>query len=343
MPRRPGLDRRGFLLGLGAAGALAATARAQSALAQPAWTPPAADRELMVPVRGGRIFVRTNGDLSGPRAPALFVHGGPGGSHIGFLPALMLAPERGVILYDQLDSGFSDRPEDPINWTVERFVAEVDAIRAALNLRELHLVGHSWGSTVALEYAARAPAGLRSVTLGSPLISTKSWERSTLAQLAKLPADVQRAINTHEAAGTTDSPEYAKAMEVFYARYASREGAPAYLGEYAQARGLPQGGKVYSAMWGPGEIRATGVLKTYDGEPLLPRVTAPTLVLAGDRDEMTPDVLKPLVARMPNARLETIAGAGHALTGTHAAAYLALLRPHFARNDATAPALRPAA
>ena len=335
---RPALDRRAFLLGLGAAGALAATARAQSA-----WTPPAPDRELMVPVRGGRIFVRTNGDLAGARPPVLFVHGGPGGSHVAFLPALALAPERGVILYDQLDSGFSDRPEDPINWTVERFVAEVDAIRAALNLRELHLVGHSWGSTVALEYAARAPGGLRSVTLGSPLISTKSWERSTTAQLAKLPANVQRIINAHEAAGTTDSPEYAKAMEVFYARFASREGAPSYLGDYARARGLKPGGKIYGGMWGPGEIRATGVLKTYDGEPLLPRVAAPALVVAGDRDEMTPDVLAPLVARMPNARLEVIAGAGHALTGTHADAYLALLRPHFARNDAPAQALRPAA
>lgn len=337
MPFRPALDRRGFLLGLAGTGAFAGAAHAQ-----PAWTPPAPDRELKVPVRGGQIYVRTNGDLAGPRAPVMFVHGGPGSNHVGFLPSLVLAAERGVILYDQLDSGFSDRPEDPANWTVERFVSEVDAIRAALNLRELHLVGHSWGGTIALEYAGRAPGGLRSVTLGSPLISTKSWEQSTTAQLAKLPPDVQRVINSHEAAGTTDSAEYAKAMDVFYARYASRVGAPSYLMEYVKARGIKRGGTIYNGMWGPGEIRATGTLKTYDGEPMLPRVTAPALVLCGADDEMTADVLRPLTARMPNARLEVIPGAGHSLPATHADAYVGLLRRHFARNDAAA-ALKSAA
>ena len=62
----------------------------------------------------------------------LCAHGGPGGSDSYFLPSLQMADERAVILYDQLDSGLSDHPNDPANWTVERFVSEVDAIRAAL-------------------------------------------------------------------------------------------------------------------------------------------------------------------------------------------------------------------
>ena len=73
------------------------------------------------------------------------VHGGPGSSHAGFIPALPLADDRAVILYDQLDNGRSDAPNDPFNWTVERFVSEIDAIRAALNLRQFHLLGQSWG------------------------------------------------------------------------------------------------------------------------------------------------------------------------------------------------------
>src|SRR5689334_2237769 len=105
------LDRRAFLAGLSA---LPVAARAQDA-----WTPPAADQELRVPVRGGRIYVRVNGDLKGPRAPVIFAHGGPGGNHAAFLPSLRMANERAVILYDQLDTGLSDRPEDPANWTVE--------------------------------------------------------------------------------------------------------------------------------------------------------------------------------------------------------------------------------
>ena len=328
------LDRRAFLAGVGAA-ALAPLARAQ-----PAWTPPAPDQEVRVPVRGGRIYVRVNGDLKGPRAPVVFVHGGPGGNHAGFLRNLDLASERAVVLYDQLDCGLSDQPNDPANWTVERFVSEVDAVRAALDLKRLHLVGHSWGGTIALEYGARRPAGLVSLTLGSPLISTRSWERSTKAQLAKLPREVQAAINRHEAAGTTDSAEYQAAMEVFYARFSASGPRPAWLLDYIKARGLAKGDRLYRTMWGGGEIYGTGTLKGYDGEPLLPRIAAPTLVLAGESDEMTPDVLRPLAARIPHAGLRSIPGAGHSLPGTHAEAYMALLRPHFANAEA---ALRAAA
>ncbi|MFN4176100.1 proline iminopeptidase-family hydrolase [Phenylobacterium sp.] len=321
------LDRRSFVLGLGGAALAPGLAWSQD------WTPPPPDRELRVPVRGGSIYVRVNGDLAGPRAPVVFARGGPGSNHAYFLGALKMAGERAVVLYDQLDAGLSDRPNDPANWTVERYVSEVDAIRAALDLRRLHLVGHSWGSTIALEYAARQPGGLLSATLGSPLISTKSWERSTTAQLAKLPPDIQRVVNAHEAAGTTDSPEYARAMETFYAAYLSRGPRADYVLAYRDGLVRKTNGRVYLGMWGPGEIRATGLLKSYDGEPLLPRIAAPTLVVTGEYDEMTADVLRPLAARIPKAELKVIPGAGHALPSTHPDAYVALVRAHLARND----------
>jgi proline iminopeptidase/L-proline amide hydrolase len=323
------LHRRALLRGL-AASAPFATARAQD------WTPPPPDREAHIPVRGGRIYARVNGNLDGPTAPVVFVHGGPGGNHASFLPELVLAAERGVILYDQLDSGLSDHPNDPTNWTVERFVSEIDAVRAAFDLRRFHLVGHSWGSTVALEYAARRPAGLASLTLGSPLISTKSWIRSTTADLAKLPPEVARTISANEAAGTTDSPAYDQAMGVFYDRYLGHGALPRYLRDYGAQHHLALNKALYKGMWGSGEIRPTGSLHAYDGEALLPRIATPTLFLCGENDEMTADVLKPLAARVRGARLAVIAGASHGLTASHPAPYMALLRPHFAVNDAPA-------
>jgi pimeloyl-ACP methyl ester carboxylesterase len=99
------------------------------------------------------------------------------------------------------------------------------------------------------------------------------------------------------------------------------------------ARGLKTNEKLYQGMWGPGEIRATGSLKTYDGEPLLPRIAAPTLVITGEYDEMTADVLKPLVAKIPSARLVVVPDAGHGMPATHAEPYLAAVRAHLARND----------
>ena len=149
------IDRRALIAGgaslAGVALAGAGPARARD-LARPT-------RELMVPVEGGRVYVRVDGDLAGARAPIIMAHGGPGGTHASFLEALALAGERAVILYDQLDSGRSDHPNNPANWRVSRFVDELEAIRAALGVARWHMLGASWGGTIALEYGARRPAG----------------------------------------------------------------------------------------------------------------------------------------------------------------------------------------
>jgi 3-oxoadipate enol-lactonase len=51
----------------------------------------------------------------------------------------------------------------------------------------------------------------------------------------------------------------------------------------------------------------------HDAWDVLPRITAPTLVLHGDRDELNPTANAPLLAdRIPGARLQLIAGARHA-------------------------------
>src|ERR1700761_6963171 len=226
------LSRRDFFFALAGSILLREQSRALD------WSPPDPTIELHVPVRGGSIYVRVNGDLQSRRTPVIFVNGGPGASHQYYLPSLTLTDERAVILYDQLDTGLSEQKNDAFNWTVERFVSEIDAIRVALNLRHFHLVGHSWGSTVALEYASRQPAGLDSLVLGSPLISTRSWEKSTSADLARLSPNEVRAITKNEAAGTTDSQAYTDAMEVFYRHYLILSPVPLYVSAYAQAHHL---------------------------------------------------------------------------------------------------------
>ena len=119
------------------------------------------DRELMVAVPGGQVYVRINGDPGNGKPPIVMLHGGPGSSHWYFLNATALADDRAVILYDQLDSGRSQTKDDPANWRVERFVDELEAVRAALKVPRWHVLGASWGGTVALEYGARRPGAQR--------------------------------------------------------------------------------------------------------------------------------------------------------------------------------------
>ncbi len=106
-------------------------------------------------------------------------------------------------------------------------MSEVDAVRAALNLRQFHLLGQSWGGTIVNEYAARRPAGLKSLILSSPLISTRSWEASTTQRLKSLPADVQRNIAAHEKTTLKDPIGYLRAIQPFYDAFVLRHGTPA--------------------------------------------------------------------------------------------------------------------
>ena len=188
-------DRRAFIVGTAAAAAAAAAPAAPAWARGPASYPPPT-REIMAPVPGGRVYVRVNGALDGPRPPLVMIHGGPGGTHAAFLDALALADERAIILYDQLDSGRSDHPGIAANWTVERFTDEVDAVRRALGVRRWHVLGHSWGGTIALEYGARRPPELAGLVLASPLVSTRSWIADADALRRRLPADVQSVLTT---------------------------------------------------------------------------------------------------------------------------------------------------
>lgn len=321
------IDRRSALALIGGMTILPACATINAA---PSLAP---YRELMVPVQGGRVYVRVNGPLDSPRPPLLMVHGGPGGSHSAFLPALPLADERAVILYDQLDSGLSDRPGDPANWTLPRFVSEVDAIREALSLDRLHLLGHSWGATVALEYGASRPSGLASLTLQGPLISTPVWDEDAARLRAMLPAPVQAVLDRCDGASPPPAAECEAATQAFYDRFWRLRPPPPAFAEYEKAHNQALSKKVYETMWGPNEFRAVGTLKSYDGEPLLAHIAAPTLFLLGDSDEILPETAHRFARQVPGAEVEVIANAAHRVQTDSTDAYNGALRRWMRRFD----------
>jgi len=312
---------------------MAATAAAPLSARGPASYPPP-DKELMAPVSGGRVYVRINGRLDGPRLPLVMIHGGPGGTHAAFLNALALADERAVILYDQLDSGRSDHPDNPANWTVERFTEEVDAVRRAVGVPRWHVLGQSWGGTVALEYGARRPRELAGLVLASPLVSTRSWIADADALRAQLPTDVQAALKQCDPPAV-ETPACDQATDVFYAHFNRREPATQAMLEY----GSLHGGKgfnaeLYRTMWGASEFVATGTLKDYDGEPLLAKLDGPrTLFIDGQYDEARPTTLGAFAARVPGADFAVVPGAGHSIFSDRPEEALGILRPWLREQD----------
>ena len=268
---------------------------------------PIVQREGFVEVPGGPVWYRAVGSGSG--VPLLVLHGGPGGTSCGFSLLEPLAGERTLIRYDQLGTGRSGRPDDLSLWTVERFVEELHTVRQALGLDRMHLLGHSWGASLAAAYVLeKGTDGIVSLTLSSPLLSTPRWIEDANLLRAQLPADVQQTLSEHERAGTLDSGAYQAASEVFYERHVYAGPKPP---EHDSCAGAPWNPVIYGHMWGPTEFHATGTLLDFDVTPRLHEIDVPTLFLTGEFDEARPETVTAFQALVPGARFEVIEGAAH--------------------------------
>jgi pimeloyl-ACP methyl ester carboxylesterase len=155
--------------------------------------------------RGYRTFYEARGNLRGG-VPLVLLHGGPGIPSNSYATLMtQLADRRAVIRYDQLGCGRSDRPDDPSLWRVETFVSELAALRSELQLDEMHLLGHSWGGMLALEYTLTRPAGVRSLVLSSTLSSTRFWVEEARRLRAALPAYVVNTMRRFEETHSANS------------------------------------------------------------------------------------------------------------------------------------------
>jgi len=288
-------------------------------------TPTGPERTGYADVPGGRVWWRLDGirHINSERAPLIAVHGGPGGCHDYLLPLTKLSEERTVILYDQLDCGDSDHPGDRANWTIDRFVAEIDALRRTLELERCILLGHSWGGLLAVEYAARGAPGLAGAIFACPLVSTPRWVADCRAHRHALPADVQIALDRHEAAGTIDTAEYQAALASVMKRHFCRmDSEPPEVMRLFRKMNQP----LYKTLWGDTEFACTGTLKDYDASTLLPHIGVPSLFVCGEYDSSTPAANRDYCGLVPDAKVSVIPGASHMPMFENPLAFLTALR-----------------
>ncbi|WP_233096013.1 proline iminopeptidase-family hydrolase [Alicyclobacillus sp. SO9] len=241
--------------------------------------------EGFVNVEGGRIWYQMVGENS-DGIPLITLHGGPGSSHLGMEPlAEALASKHPVIMYDQLGCGNSDRPDDRSLWTIDRFVRELAALRLSLGLKKVHILGHSWGTTLLADYLLTKPEGVISAIFSSPCLSVHRWIEDANRYRKELPEDVQTVLSECEANGTTDSEAYRNAEKVYMRKHVCR----IERSEDEKARRKAAFGEaVYNYMWGPSEFHATGILRDYDQTKRLHEITVPSLFTCGFYDEASP-------------------------------------------------------
>ncbi len=167
-----------FSIGSAACGEKTAPARSASVQSEgqahaPASLPPG---EAYLAVPDGRIWYKVSG--TGTRTPVILLHGGPGYSSFYLKPFEALGDDRPVVRYDQLGGGKSDRITDTTLFTIAHFVRELDSLRAHLGYTKVHLLGHSWGTILAVEYYRVHPEHVASLTLASAALDIPAWERN---------------------------------------------------------------------------------------------------------------------------------------------------------------------
>jgi proline iminopeptidase len=281
-------------------------------------------REGFIGVEGGRVWYRVVGH--GPRTPLLVLHGGPGVNSYYLKPLAALADDRPVIFYDQLGGGKSDRPSDTTLYRLDRFVDEIARVRETLGLREVHLYGHSWGATLAVEYMATHPAGVRSVILAGPALSPSRSRRDRDSLLHTMPDSIYNVMVRHERDQTLDAPEYVTARRAFLERY--------------HARRLPWSADLDSAIrLNNPEIGRYIRSRRRDGNAIeasekLREIRVPTLFTIGRYDYATPATTAYYQSLVPGAELVILEQSAHLMMHDEPDHYNAVLRDFLRRVDA---------
>ncbi len=285
-------------------------------------------REGHIAVEGGNIWYRVAG--SGSKTPIVLLHGGPGFPSYYLKPLLALSNDRPVIIYDQLGAGKSDHVTDTSLFTTARFVRELDALRDSLGVREMYVLGHSWGTILGTEYALAHPDHVKGLILASSALSVPRWLHDADSLLRLLPDSVQRTIHRLEAQHAETTAAYQAAIGPFYERYVYTKPLTAD----AESTFTQYSAPLYNYMQGVSEFVVTGSLKGYDITPRLGELHMPVLFTAGDNDEATPTSTRWYASLIPGSKVEIIPGSGHLTTNDNPDAMVRVVRAFLDSLDA---------
>jgi proline iminopeptidase len=222
-----------------------------------------------------------------------------------FEPLARFAPrDRTLVFYDPSGAGQSDRPTD-VAWDIELFVDELAALIAELRLPQFHLLGASFGGTVALAFAARRPVGLASVTVvgashSYPLTRARSHEHIHSLHLADPLLDP-----AFPPWGAPCSAKQARAVHEYTSLFICRVALPDGFARAVRTTNFD----AMNAMKGPSFLY-DGNLRDFDLPDSLVHIDVPTLVASGQHDPFLP-IFEQLHARLANSRFEVFAMSSH--------------------------------
>jgi proline iminopeptidase len=279
-------------------------------------------------LNGAKLWYKIAGRAQPGQAPVLFLHGGPGYNSYSFEKTIgtQLEDHEVMIYLDERGSGRSERPAGH-DYKMSTLVADVEALREKLGVPQLSLMGHSFGGTIALEYAARFPEHVQKLIIldaASDLPKILALWRTQIEvrypEVWKQALDGPLGQELKDAEATKDTCTIAKAD--FKAEMASlqkvngqefrnwqqfhEERYQQQQNELDNASGLRNTGELGSAYFGPDSQFPCYRFTAFQ------RLTMPVLVSVGRYDgAIGEQQMQDLAAHLPNARFDEFDSSAH--------------------------------
>ena len=251
---------------------------------------------------GTRIHYEVTGRVG--RTPVLMIQGLGASKNAWNLQRIAMATRFRIISFDNRGAGRSDKPTEP--FTLEQMADDAIAVLDAAGIETAHVVGASMGGVISQIVAVKYPHRVRSLTLVCTACRNHPWRQELLQSWAKTAEEKGMIEVGKEAAQWVMSPRSFRRL------------VPAFtwMGPLAALR--PRHSFV-------SQIHA--ILDTReDLVDQLSTITAPTMVIVGNQDILTPrGDSEEIAERIPNSELVVISGAAHGLMMEHSSTFNKIL------------------
>jgi 2-succinyl-6-hydroxy-2,4-cyclohexadiene-1-carboxylate synthase len=253
-----------------------------------------------IEVNGVQIGVLLDSESQGCQQTLVLLHGFTGSAEgwRDLLP-LLERPERRLIALDMLGHGHSDAPEDPRRYSIEHCQADILAVLEALGIGpgEAIMLGYSMGGRIAL-YTAFS-GFLRAIIL-----------ESASPGLADPTEREQRRLNDEALAELIEN----EGIETFIDFW---EKLPLFASQRSlspEARAALRAQRLNNRASGlANSLRGVGTGVQPALQERLPALDLPALLLAGELDDKFRQIARQMAERIPQAYLQIVPGAGHAI------------------------------
>ncbi len=205
-----------------------------------------------------------------------------------------LAQKYAVVTYDNRGTGYSIVPQDPREYSIKKMSDDLDEVVDQLGVRQLHLLGYSMGSCIALQYAHDHAAKVKTLFLLSGTAGGALYVRPS-AEMSAALANAQ---------GDTLWDLYMSSFKLMYSPETLKRVKPRLQEIFEASKNTPT--------MTAGLLGHSNAFDKFDGTGFLAGLKTPTTIMAGQDDRLMPvQNSENLAKAIPGARVVLVPECQH--------------------------------